>query len=285
MDAAMTTTNPQITPQPKTAGRRSNPPNTKELTDPGPTLAVVANQPDTDPCDLAEENMPGYVIGDLNSPDQSWLLKHTGTCTYCRGELTVFERIDDLLDRLGDTTSLPTPPLPPKLHKRKAAYTRIESPIGRLFVAVSEKGLVEISFGKGSSEAQFREQLEHRGFRATADQKAPSVVTRQLDEYFAGKRNRFDLPLDFSGLSPFTKSVLTATADVPFGQVRSYQDIARSVGNPGATRAVGNALHRNPIPLVVPCHRIVRSDSTLGGYAGGPEVKQQLLKLEGASLF
>ncbi|MFL5758140.1 MAG: methylated-DNA--[protein]-cysteine S-methyltransferase [Thermomicrobiales bacterium] len=274
-----------MTHQTKAVRRRSTPAKSADVKDPGPALAVAANQPGADPCDVAEKNMPGYVIGDLTSPDQSWLLSHTGTCNYCRGELTIFERVDDLLDRLGDANNLPTPPLPPKLKKQSAVYTKVESPVGPLFVAVSEKGLVEICFGKGSSEAQFRDELEHRGFRAWSDSTAPSIVTRQLDEYFAGKRHQFDLPLDFSGLPPFTKSVLTATAEVPFGQVRSYQDIARAVGRPSATRAVGNALHRNPIPLVVPCHRIVRSDSTLGGYAGGPAVKQQLLNLEGASLF
>jgi len=281
----MTTTNPQMTQRTKSIRRRMSAPKDPKMTDPGPSLAVTASQPGVDPCDLCEENMPGFVIGDLTSPDQTWLLSHTGTCSYCRGELTTFERVDELLDRLGDLTVAPLPPLPPKLHKRHAAYTRVESPVGPLYIAVSEKGLVEISFGNKWSEAEFREELEQRGFRVVTDQKAPSIVTEQLKEYFSRKRHQFNLPLDFSGLPPFTKSVLHATAEVPYGQVRSYQDIARTVGKPGATRAVGNALHRNPIPLVVPCHRIVRSDATLGGYAGGPEVKQQLLTLEGASLL
>src|SRR3954465_13624212 len=102
MDAAMTTTNPRMTQRTKAIRRRSTPVVDAEVIDPGPALAVTANQPGVDACDLCEENMPGYVIGDLPSPDQSWLLSHTGTCSYCRGELTVFERVDDLLDRLGD---------------------------------------------------------------------------------------------------------------------------------------------------------------------------------------
>src|SRR3954454_7211902 len=130
MDAAMTTTNAQMNQRTKSIRRRVHAPKGPEVTDPGPTLAVVANQPGVDACDLCEENMPGYVIGDLPSPDQSWLLTHTGTCSYCRGELTTFERVDDLLDRLGEATVMPLPPLPPKLHKSHAAYTKVESPIG-----------------------------------------------------------------------------------------------------------------------------------------------------------
>jgi methylated-DNA-[protein]-cysteine S-methyltransferase len=245
----------------------------------------MASQPGVDSCDICEDNMPGYVIGDLNPPDQSWLLGHTAKCNYCRNVLTGFERVDDLLERFGQSNSLPMPPLPPKLFKRSAAYTMIDSPVGPLYVAVSEKGVVDITFGQGLSENLFRETLQARGFKPIQDQKAASFVTRQLNEYFAGHRNDFDVPIDLSGVTPFTKSVLTATAHVPYGQVRSYQDIARTIGQPSATRAVGNSLNRNPIPVIIPCHRIVRSDHSLGGYGGGSDKKQILLKLEGASLL
>ncbi|MEA2584044.1 MAG: methylated-DNA-[protein]-cysteine S-methyltransferase, partial [Thermomicrobiales bacterium] len=87
-----------------------------------------------------------------------------------------------------------------------------------------------------------------------------------------------------SGVSPFTRSVLTATAEVPYGRLSTYRDIAQQVGRPSATRAVGNALGRNPIPVIVPCHRIVRSDASLGGYTGGLEIKERLLSLEGVYL-
>jgi methylated-DNA-[protein]-cysteine S-methyltransferase len=284
MDAAMTTTNPRTTPRRKAINRqtvrvRKTPP------PPAPNLANTASQPGVDPCDICEDNMPGYVIGDLAPPDQSWLLGHTATCKYCRTVLTDFERVDDLLDRLGQTFKVPVPPLSPKLHKPSAAYTCIDSPVGPLYVAVSDRGVVDISFGQGIPEDRFRELLMERGFKPVSDPKAASLVTRQLNEYFAGRRHEFDVPVDLSGISPFTKSVLTATAHVPFGQVRSYQDIARTIGQPTATRAVGNSLNRNPVPVIIPCHRIVRSDHSLGGYGGGPDKKQILLKLEGASLL
>jgi methylated-DNA-[protein]-cysteine S-methyltransferase len=281
----MTTTNPQTTPRRKAINRQAVRARTAKTPPSTPTLASIASQPGADSCDICEDNMPGYVIGDLNSPDQSWLLGHTATCNYCRNVLTGFERVDDLLERLGQANSLPTPPLPPKLFKRSAAYTLIDSPVGPLYVAVSEKGVADITFGQGLSEDRFRESLQARGFKAVHDPKAASFVTRQLSEYFSGRRHDFDVPIDLSGVTPFTKSVLNATAHVPYGQVQSYQDIARTIGQPGATRAVGNSLNRNPIPVIIPCHRIVRSDSSLGGYGGGPEKKQILLKLEGASLL
>jgi methylated-DNA-[protein]-cysteine S-methyltransferase len=281
----MTTTNPQTSPRRKAINRQAVRTRNAKTPPSTPTLASIASQPGADSCDICEDNMPGYVIGDLNPPDQSWLLGHTAHCNYCRNVLTGFERVDDLLERLGQANSLPTPPLPPKLFKRSAAYTLIDSPVGPLYVAVSEKGVADVTFGQGLPEDRFRESLQARGFKAVHDPKAASFVTRQLGEYFAGRRHDFDVPIDLSGVTPFTKSVLNATAHVPYGQVQSYQDIARTIGQPSATRAVGNSLNRNPIPVIIPCHRIVRSDSSPGGYGGGPEKKQILLKLEGASLL
>ena len=102
---------------------------------------------------------------------------------------------------------------------------------------------------------------------------------RQLDEYFAGKRKTFDLPLAPSG-TPFQRSVWNALRNIPYGQTRSYQDLAQAVGRPNACRAVGSANAKNPLPILIPCHRVVRSDGSTGGYAGGTKLKQILLELE-----
>ncbi|MGH2559487.1 MAG: methylated-DNA--[protein]-cysteine S-methyltransferase, partial [Thermomicrobiales bacterium] len=134
-------------------------------------------------------------------------------------------------------------------------------------------------------EEEFRRELEHRGWFPVPDQMAIQRVAEQLREYFEGRRNHFEIPLDFDDLTPFTRSVLTATAEVPFGQVRTYRDIAERVGKPRATRAVGNALNRNPIPVVIPCHRIVGSDGSLVGYGGGIDIKEHLLHHEGVKSF
>jgi O-6-methylguanine DNA methyltransferase len=193
-----------------------------------------------------------------------------------------YERLDDLLDHLHQVAA-EAPPVPRVLSRPRAAYGHIDSPIGPLFIAVTEKGVTEIGFAGQKSDADFRDQLEDRGLRPIPDATAIERVAGQLREYFAGRRNRFQVPLDFYGVTPFTRSVLDATAEIPFGQVRTYRQIAQQVGKPGATRAVGNALNRNPIAVIVPCHRIIRSDSSLGGYGGGPEIKQRLLSLEGVS--
>jgi len=159
----------------------------------------------------------------------------------------------------------------------------MHSPIGDLLVAVSDKGVCEIGFAWMDDEAGFADRLSDRGFMPEPDQHQINMVAAQLEEYFSGERNRFAVPLDLSGLTPFTRAVLDATSEVPFGETRTYRQIAERIGRPKATRAVGNALHNNPIPLIVPCHRILPTSATmkLGGYAGGVETKERLLCLEG----
>jgi methylated-DNA-[protein]-cysteine S-methyltransferase len=256
------------------------------LPSPPVDLVGAAAAPDADPCDLACEAMPGYTVGDLNPRDAGWLLDHTQQCGYCRDQLNRYERLGDMLDRLHrlPADDLPAPPPFVIPTARRAGYGRIDSPIGPLFIAASDQGVCEIGFGAHEPESLFQDHLKERGFRPVPDWNAVAGVARQLREYFGGERNQFEVPLDFSGISAFTRSVLTATAQVPFGQLSTYRDIAQQVGRPSATRAVGNALGRNPIPVIVPCHRIVRSDASLGGYTGGLEIKERLLSLEGVHL-
>src|SRR5699024_9037946 len=109
-------------------------------------------------------------------------------------------------------------------------------------------------------------------------------VREQLREYFRRERTEFRLPVDLHGITPFTRSVLEATCDVAFGHLSTYQGIAAAIGRPRASRAVGNALGRNPVPVIVPCHRVVRSDGSMGWYTGGADIKERLLLIEGALL-
>jgi O-6-methylguanine DNA methyltransferase len=248
-------------------------------------LADRAAKRNVDPCNLCEESLPAYVLGDLEQVDKSWVDAHTKTCNYCRNELECFEKLDTLVDRCCAMQTAELPPLPVlplKTVHREAAYGTVDSPIGELFVAVSEAGVCEIGFGWMDNEADFEHRLVQRGFAPMRNQNRVSEIADELNEYFSGRRNHFAVPLDFSGLTPFSRAVLNATAHVPFGETRTYQDIARAIGNPGASRAVGNALNKNPIPLVVPCHRILPTGKGIGKYAGGVEAKQRLLKLEGA---
>jgi methylated-DNA-[protein]-cysteine S-methyltransferase len=163
------------------------------------------------------------------------------------------------------------------------AYTVADSPVGPLFLARTGRGLVELGF-EGQKELdlyldRLAAKLSPRVLEAPA---RLDPVRRELDEYFEGRRLDFDVPLDWSLTRGFTQRVLRATANVPYGQVSTYRQMAAKAGNERAVRAAGNALGANPIPIVVPCHRILRTGGSLGGYGGGPERKEFLLKLEGA---
>lgn len=259
---------------------------------PWPEIGIIAaaNQPGIDPCDVACDAMPGHLVGDLTPPETAWLLDHTSDCRYCSNVLNGYVRVGEALERLVPASVEAAPPPLPFLPSRpRASYGTIDSPVGPLLIAVTDAGVCEIGFARSESEAEFRGRLAARGLNPVPDLDETSGATggkaiAQLREYFAGHRNRFDVPLDFAGVTPFTRAVLDATADVPFGRLSTYRDIAARIGKPGATRAVGNALGRNPIPVIVPCHRVVRSGGSLGGYTGGIEIKERLLALEGSAL-
>ena len=148
------------------------------------------------------------------------------------------------------------------------------SPVGELLVAVTPRGLTAIAF-EGDDRDRVLDRLA-RGLSPTDD------VRRELDEYFRGARRRFDLRLDRRLMSPFAKDVLGATARVPFGRLATYGEIAGRIGRPKAARAVGAALGANPIPIVVPCHRVIGAGGNLTGYGGGLPRKELLLRLEGS---
>jgi methylated-DNA-[protein]-cysteine S-methyltransferase len=161
------------------------------------------------------------------------------------------------------------------------AYKVIDSPIGKLKLAASDKGLVAILW---ENDSPCRVRLSE----LVADERHPVIVEteRQLGEYFAGKRKAFSVALDMRG-TRFQKDVWEALLAIPFGETRSYGQLAKQLGNPRATRAVGAANGRNPISIIVPCHRVIGSSGKLTGFAGGLETKAHLLSLEerGEKLF
>jgi methylated-DNA-[protein]-cysteine S-methyltransferase len=165
------------------------------------------------------------------------------------------------------------------------AYTSVDSPLGPLVVAATPKGLVRVSYTEFRGEDQVLEELARRVSPRVLEAPARlDSVRRELDEYFEGRRETFDVPIDWSYLAGFTREVLRATARIGFGEVSSYAGVAAEAGSPRAVRAAGNALGSNPMPVVVPCHRVLRSGGKLGGYTGGLERKEFLLRLEGALL-
>ncbi|HVU77437.1 MAG TPA: methylated-DNA--[protein]-cysteine S-methyltransferase [Gaiellaceae bacterium] len=157
-------------------------------------------------------------------------------------------------------------------------YDVFESPVGELHLAQTDRGLCRISYVGDDWEDVLARQFGVRVLRSPLDE-----VRRELDEYFEGERKAFDLPIDLR-VAPFHADVLRELARVPYGQTDTYGSLARKAGRPGAARAVGTVMNRNPIPIVLPCHRIVGASGALVGYAGGLEVKQRLLQLEGAML-
>jgi methylated-DNA-[protein]-cysteine S-methyltransferase len=182
---------------------------------------------------------------------------------------------------------LPLPDLAPTAAEAgllDVAYTIEDSPVGRLLLAVTQRGLVRVAYLDGGDVTEY--VLED-----LADQISPRVlsaparldeVRRELDEFFAGRRRQFDLPLDWRlTRAGFGRRVLQATSRIPFGSVSSYKLVAGEAGSPRAFRAAGTALGGNPLPIVVPCHRVLHSGGGIGGYTGGLHIKRTLLSIEG----
>jgi methylated-DNA-[protein]-cysteine S-methyltransferase len=157
-------------------------------------------------------------------------------------------------------------------------YDVVDSPVGELLLAATERGLCRISYTVEGQDDELARVFGVRVLRSRLDE-----VRRELDEYFEGRRRDFELALDLR-VAGFQEAVLHELARVPYGQTDTYGHLAAKVGRPRAARAVGMVMNRNPIPIVLPCHRIVGANGSLTGYAGGLHVKQALLELEGASL-
>lgn len=164
------------------------------------------------------------------------------------------------------------------------AYRTVDSPVGTLLLAATEEGLVRVAFaslGFDAVLAQLADRISPRLLHAPG---RLDRVARELDEYFGGRRRAFTVPVDLRLATGFRRTVLDHLPEVSFGSVASYGTVASLAGSPRAVRAVGTACATNPVPIVVPCHRVVRSDGALGGYLGGVDAKRALLELEGAAV-
>jgi methylated-DNA-[protein]-cysteine S-methyltransferase len=162
------------------------------------------------------------------------------------------------------------------------AYATVDSPVGRLLVAATPRGLVRLAY-LDDAEAEERALADLAARVSPRILSAPARVDgprRELDDYFAGRLTRFETPVDWALTHGFTQRVLRATARIPFGAVSTYKQVATAAGSPRGHRAAGNALGTNPIPIVVPCHRVLHSGGGLGGYTGGVDRKRKLLAVE-----
>lgn len=162
-------------------------------------------------------------------------------------------------------------------------YTIIDSPIGALLLAATSRGLVRVAFDSEDHDAVLAELAEKISPRVLEADAQLAPIAAQVEEYFAGQRRDFDIPLDRRLSTGFRREVQRQLSEIPYGTTQSYSEVAAAIGQPTAVRAVGTACAQNPIPLVVPCHRVLRSDGSLGGYRGGLPAKQQLLELEAAA--
>ena len=163
------------------------------------------------------------------------------------------------------------------------AYDLVDSPVGSLLVAATPRGLCRIAYD-AVPEQELERLAQSFGIRVLRSAKPIDPARRELDEYFEGKRQQFDLPLDVALLADFNRLVLRELARVPYGEVVTYGELASRAARPRAARAVGTVMNRNPLPIVLPCHRVIGANGKLVGYGGGLDRKEKLLKLEGAIL-
>ncbi|WP_103338932.1 methylated-DNA--[protein]-cysteine S-methyltransferase [Amycolatopsis sp. CA-126428] len=162
------------------------------------------------------------------------------------------------------------------------AYHIVDSPVGPLLLAATEEGLVRVAFDRQDHDGVLAELAAVISPRILRTPARFEEVTRQLEEYFTGERHAFDVPLDLRLARGFRRAVLAHLAEIAYGTTESYAQVAAAAGSPKAVRAVGTACALNPLPVVVPCHRVVRSDGSYGQYAGGEEAKRALLTMEAA---
>ena len=162
------------------------------------------------------------------------------------------------------------------------AYRTLDTPVGSLLLAATPMGLVRVAYPSQDHDLALEGLARDVSPRILRSPARLDAVAREIEEYFAGRRRAFDVPLDLRLSRGFRRQVLARLPEIAYGKTASYAEIARAAGNPKAVRAVGTACASNPLPVVVPCHRVVRSDGTIGQYAGGVDAKRALLALEGA---
>lgn len=162
-------------------------------------------------------------------------------------------------------------------------YRVVDSPVGELLLAATPAGLVRVAYASEDHESVLASLARTVSPRILRDDRALDEVAHELDDYFAGRRRSFDVPVDLRLARGFRLGILQHLRDIPYGQTESYAAVAAAAGSPRAVRAVGSACATNPVPLVVPCHRVVRSDGGMGGYLGGIAAKEYLLRLESAA--
>jgi methylated-DNA-[protein]-cysteine S-methyltransferase len=255
-------------------------------------------------CNEVVRRLPALVVGDLDREAILEIEEHTELCWECRNDLQESRGLAATLESLwlrhlnGQRDQcVPLPATNGYVNgsgarclarinhalDRIACYAPVETTLGTLHLVATDDGLARVFF-PGAQEPDVEDWCCRNDLVPLHDEEEIAPYASQLRCYLAGDRTDFDFPLDFRTVSPFMRDVLEALRTIPYGVIRNYREIAHQIGNPNAQRAVGNAVKRNPVPIVVPCHRVIKTDGTIGGYAGGPLIKERLLRLEGALL-
>ena len=237
-------------------------------------------------CSQALSLFDNVRAGDLASDAAISLATHLVKCDDCAAQASSMQQAQALLGGIEMPVAL-TQRLTTVANEHLTRQLRarsFETPLGWGALAYTDGGIVLIRRSEGGAADAYERLREKLAEFVTQEKPRDDIgdsAVRKLLAYYDGRRVRFDEPLDLSLVPSFTRQVLQATARIPYGEVRPYAWVARQLGRPKATRAVGQALHINPVAPIIPCHRVIASDNTLGGYGGGPEMKRWLLRLEG----
>ncbi len=240
-----------------------------------------------DDCDRFEEIQLVVLLGEASSGAQRWAVAHSRECEPCRRSasrdrwLAAAFTVDRRTGEKGFSGAHRK--LMKTFRDQRAFCCQVEGPFGPVYLAKTARGLCRVSFCR--SEQDFMRELEKRELLPEFAPPRLAREAQQLENYFSGRSKRFRVAIDFRLVNTsFQRQVLEACARIPFGQVSSYSDIARRIGKPDARRAVGGALGKNPMAIVIPCHRVVAANGTIGGYTGGLDIKRKLMDIEGISL-
>jgi methylated-DNA-[protein]-cysteine S-methyltransferase len=255
-------------------------------------------------CNEVVRRLPALVAGDLGRQAILEIEEHAEQCWECHSDLQESRGLASTLDVLwlhrfnghGDQcASYPSANgyvngsgerCLNRIHNalgRIACFAPVATNIGTLHLVATDVGLARVFF-PGAQEVDVEDWCCRHELVPLYDEDEIEPYAAQLRCYLAGDRTGFDIPIDLRTVTPFMRDVLDKLRTIPYGEVRNYREIANEIGNPNSQRAVGNAVKRNPVPIVVPCHRVIKTDGSIGGYAGGPLIKERLLRLEGALL-
>jgi methylated-DNA-[protein]-cysteine S-methyltransferase len=255
-------------------------------------------------CNEVVRRLPMLVAGDLDREAVQEIEVHADLCWECRHDLQESRGLAATLENiwsrhfngsgekcahfpemngyLNGTGERLTANITNALD-RIACFAPVQTALGTLHLVCTDDGIARVFF-PGAQEPDVEDWCCQHDLVPLRDKEEIQPYAAQLQAYLAGDRTDFDMPVDLRTVTPFMQDVLQALRTIPYGVVRNYHEIATQIGNPNAQRAVGNAVKRNPVPIVIPCHRVIKTDGTIGGYAGGPQIKERLLKLEGALL-